>query len=91
MSRSAFDRPVSYPREGLAESTLNRMTGEGSQSALCELLRFTSLPRVNVASATTQQAFGFYGDGFLVLPQSPPSGQSSLPRRPRAASPLTPP
>ena len=73
MSRSAFDRCVSHTLEGLSEATLNRLTGEGSQAGLCELLRLTSFPRVSVASATTQQIYGFYGDGFLVLPQSPAS------------------
>ena len=73
MSRSAFDRCVANALEGLSANSLNRMTGEGSQAALCELLRFTSFPRVSVASATTQQIYGFYGDGFLVLPQSPAS------------------
>lgn len=54
------------------------MTGEGAHNGLRDLLRFTSLPIVSLSATTTQQAYGFYGDGFLVLPQSPVSGNVVL-------------
>jgi len=54
------------------------MTGEGAHNGLRDLLRFTSLPIVSMSATTTQQAYGFYGDGFLVLPQSPVSGNVVL-------------
>ena len=76
--RKAFDRDVFRVLNGVKSEDLNRVTGEGAHNGLRDLLRFTSLPVVSMSATTTQQAYGFYGDGFLVLPQSPVSGNIVL-------------
>jgi len=76
--RKAFDRDVFRLLNGVKAEDLNRVTGEGAHNALRDILRFTSLPTVSLTSTTTQQAYGFYGDSFFVLPQSPASGNVVL-------------
>ena len=74
MARRAFDRDVYYEREGPKNLDLNRSQGEGAHAGLRELLRFTSLRTSGIGSFTTAQGYGFYGDSFQVLPNSPASG-----------------
>lgn len=78
MSRKAFDRDVYRDREAPFAIDMNRNTGEGAHAGLRELLRFAGGPPISLSSLTTQQVFGFYGDSFLVLPQSPASTTVSV-------------
>lgn len=78
MARRAFDRDVFYELEGPKNQDMNRAQGEGAHAGLRELLRFTSLRTSGISSFTTAQGYGFYGDSFQVLPESPASGNVTI-------------
>lgn len=74
MSGRPFDRDPFRNQEFPKSLDLNRLSGEGADAGLRFLMREVFGPQTSLANpASLANFFGFYGTGFLVVPESPAS------------------
>ena len=74
MSRKPFDRVVYRDLEGPVALDYNLQQAEGADAGLRHLLRGVGCPVTSPSVVSPlSTTFGFYADGFLVLPESPAS------------------